>query len=122
MLDAIRGGSSDIHFEPYEKAYRIRFRTDGILHEVSKPPVNLAPKLAARLKVMSQMDISERRVPQDGRIKMKLSKSRTIDFRVNTLPTIYGEKVVRCCVSLIRRTRISGSKRSVSSRISERRT
>ena len=94
LLDAIKGGSSDIHFEPYEKHYRIRYRTDGILHEVSKPPVALAPKLAARLKVMSAMDISERRVPQDGRIKMKLSKTRAIDFRVNTLPTIFGEKVV----------------------------
>ena len=94
LLDAIRGGASDIHFEPYEKYYRIRYRTDGILHEVSKPPINLAPKLAARLKVMSQMDISERRMPQDGRIKMKLSKPRAIDFRVNTLPTIFGEKVV----------------------------
>lgn len=94
LLDAIRGGASDIHFEPYEKYYRIRYRTDGILHEVSKPPINLAPKLAARLKVMSQMDISERRMPQDGRIKMKLSKTRAIDFRVNTLPTIFGEKVV----------------------------
>jgi type IV pilus assembly protein PilB len=94
LLDAIRGGASDIHFEPYEKNYRIRYRTDGILHEVAKPPVALAPKLAARLKVMSSMDISERRVPQDGRIKMKLSKTRAIDFRVNTLPTIFGEKVV----------------------------
>ena len=94
MLDAIRGGASDIHFEPYEKTYRIRYRTDGILHEVSRPPVALAPRLAARLKVMSQMDISERRVPQDGRIKMRLSRTQAIDFRVNTLPTIYGEKVV----------------------------
>jgi type IV pilus assembly protein PilB len=94
LLDAIKGGASDIHFEPYEKNYRIRYRTDGILHEVSKPPVALAPKLAARLKVMSAMDISERRLPQDGRIKMKLSKTRAIDFRVNTLPTIFGEKVV----------------------------
>ncbi len=94
MLDAIRGGASDIHFEPYEKTYRIRYRTDGILHEVSRPPVALAPRLAARLKVMSQMDISERRVPQDGRIKMRLSRTQAIDFRVNTLPTIFGEKVV----------------------------
>jgi type IV pilus assembly protein PilB len=94
LLDAIKGGASDVHFEPYEKNYRIRYRTDGILHEVSKPPVALAPKLAARLKVMSAMDISERRVPQDGRIKMRLSKTRAIDFRVNTLPTIFGEKVV----------------------------
>jgi type IV pilus assembly protein PilB len=94
LVDAIRGGASDVHFEPYEKTYRIRYRTDGILHEVARPPVALAPRLAARLKVMSQMDISERRVPQDGRIKMRLSKTRAIDFRVNTLPTIFGEKVV----------------------------
>jgi type IV pilus assembly protein PilB len=94
LLDAIRQGASDIHFEPYEKDYRVRFRTDGILREVVKPPRNQAPRLAARLKVMSQMDISERRVPQDGRIQMKLSKQRAIDFRVNTLPTLYGEKIV----------------------------
>ena len=94
LIDAIKGGASDIHFEPYEKTYRIRFRTDGILQEITRPPNNLAPRLAARLKVMSQMDISERRIPQDGRIKMKLSKTRAIDFRVNTLPTLYGEKIV----------------------------
>jgi type IV pilus assembly protein PilB len=94
LLDAIRSGASDIHFEPYEKTYRVRFRTDGILQEMTRPPVNLATRLAARLKVMSQMDISERRVPQDGRIKMKLSKTRAIDFRVNTLPTLFGEKIV----------------------------
>lgn len=94
LLDAIKGGASDIHFEPYEKRYRVRYRTDGVLHEVSSPPVNLAGKIAARLKVMSQMDISERRIPQDGRIKMKLSKSKAIDFRVNTLPTLWGEKIV----------------------------
>ena len=94
LIDAIKGGASDIHFEPYEKNYRVRFRTDGILHEVTQPPNNLAPRLAARLKVMSQMDISERRIPQDGRIKMKLSKTRSIDFRVNTLPTLFGEKIV----------------------------
>ena len=94
LLDAIKAGSSDIHFEPYEKRYRVRYRTDGVLHEVSSPPVNLAGKIAARLKVMSQMDISERRIPQDGRIKMKLSKSKAIDFRVNTLPTLWGEKIV----------------------------
>lgn len=94
LLDAIKTGASDIHFEPYEKAFRVRFRTDGILTEVSKPPINLATRIAARLKVMSQMDISERRVPQDGRIKMKISKSRAIDFRVNTLPTLFGEKIV----------------------------
>lgn len=94
LLDAIKGGASDIHFEPYEKSYRIRFRTDGVLHEVSRPPVNLAFRMAARLKVMSQMDISERRLPQDGRIKLKVSKTRAIDFRVNTLPTLFGEKIV----------------------------
>jgi type IV pilus assembly protein PilB len=94
LLDAIKAGSSDLHFEPYEKRYRVRCRTDGILHEVSSPPINLSGKIAARLKVMSQMDISERRVPQDGRIKMKISKNKAIDFRVNTLPTLWGEKVV----------------------------
>ena len=94
LLDAVRGGASDIHFEPYEKIYRVRFRTDGILQEVARPPASLGYRLAARLKVMSQMDISERRVPQDGRIKLKLSKTRAIDFRVNTLPTLWGEKVV----------------------------
>lgn len=94
LLDAIKMGASDIHFEPYEKTYRVRFRVDGILQEMAKPPVNLAIRLAARLKVMSQMDISERRVPQDGRIKMKISKTRAIDFRVNTLPTLFGEKIV----------------------------
>jgi len=94
LLDAIKQGASDIHFEPYEKDYRVRFRTDGILREVVKPPRNVAPRLAVRLKVMAQMDISERRVPQDGRIQMKLSKKRAIDFRVNSLPTMYGEKIV----------------------------
>ncbi|MFT5693075.1 MAG: type IV pilus assembly protein PilB [Oceanicoccus sp.] len=94
LIDAIKMGASDIHFEPYEKSYRVRFRTDGILQEITRPPLNIAGRLAARLKVMSQMDISERRVPQDGRIKMKLSKNRAIDFRVNTLPTLFGEKIV----------------------------
>ncbi len=94
LLDAIKNGASDIHFEPYEKIYRIRSRIDGILQEIAKPPSNLASRLSARLKVMSQMDISERRVPQDGRIKMKISKNRAIDFRVNTLPTLWGEKIV----------------------------
>jgi type IV pilus assembly protein PilB len=94
LLDAIKTGASDIHFEPYERTYRVRFRTDGMLHEVTSPPVNLGTRLAARLKVMSELDISERRVPQDGRIKMKLSKTRAIDFRVNTLPTLWGEKIV----------------------------
>ena len=94
MLDAIRRGASDIHFEPYERSYRIRFRLDGVLKEVAAPPVQLAVKMAARLKVMSRLDIAERRVPQDGRIKMKISKNRAIDFRVSTCPTIFGEKVV----------------------------
>lgn len=94
LLDAVKQGASDIHFEPYEKRYRVRYRTDGILKEASKPPINLASKIAARLKVMSQMDISERRIPQDGRIKMRLSKNKSIDFRVNTLPTLWGEKIV----------------------------
>lgn len=94
LMDAIKTGASDIHFEPYEKSYRVRCRIDGILQEVHRPPMNLATRLAARLKVMSQMDISEKRVPQDGRIKMKISKNRSIDFRVNTLPTLWGEKIV----------------------------
>ncbi len=94
LLEAIRTGASDLHFEPYEKRYRVRYRTDGVLHEVSSPPNNLALKIAARIKVMSRMDISERRLPQDGRIKMKISKSKAIDFRVNTLPTLWGEKIV----------------------------
>ena len=93
LTDAIRCGSSDLHFEPFEKAYRVRFRTDGVLHEVARPPVNLARRISARLKVMSQMDISERRVPQDGRIKLKISRSKAIDFRVNTLPVLFGEKL-----------------------------
>ncbi len=94
LLDAIKRGASDVHFEPYEKYFRVRSRLDGVLSEVAQPPVVLAPKVCARLKVMSRMDIAERRVPQDGRIKMRLSKNRSIDFRVNTLPTLYGEKVV----------------------------
>ncbi|HTL50208.1 MAG TPA: type IV-A pilus assembly ATPase PilB [Steroidobacteraceae bacterium] len=94
MLDAIRRSASDIHFEPYEKYYRIRLRIDGVLREVAQPPVQLATKLAARLKVMSRLDIAERRVPQDGRIKMKLSKNRSIDFRVSSCPTLFGEKIV----------------------------
>jgi len=94
LLDAIRGGSSDLHFEPYEKTFRVRLRTDGVLHEVSRPPIQLAPRISARLKVMAGLDISERRKPQDGRIKMKLSKNKAIDFRVNTLPTLWGEKIV----------------------------
>jgi len=94
LLDAINKGASDIHFEPYEKSYRVRLRMDGILTEVASPPVNLGSRLAARLKVMSRLDISERRIPQDGRMKMTLSKNRAIDFRVNTCPTLFGEKIV----------------------------
>jgi type IV pilus assembly protein PilB len=94
LLDAIKGGASDLHFEPYEKTYRVRFRTDGILHEVARPPIQLASRIGARLKVMAALDISERRKPQDGRIKMKISKTKSIDFRVNTLPTLWGEKIV----------------------------
>ena len=94
LLDAINKGASDIHFEPYEKRYRVRYRIDGILSEVASPPITIAAKLTARVKVMSRMDISERRVPQDGRIKLNLSKKRAIDFRVNTCPTLFGEKVV----------------------------
>ena len=94
MLDAIRRGASDIHFEPYEKMYRVRLRIDGVLREVAQPPVQLGGKLSARLKVMSRLDIAERRVPQDGRIKMKLSKTRAIDFRMSTCPTLWGEKIV----------------------------
>lgn len=94
LVDAISSGASDIHFEPYEKFFRVRFRLDGMLREVASPPLNIAGRLVARLKVMSRMNIAERRVPQDGRIKLKVSKTRDIDFRVNTLPTLYGEKVV----------------------------
>lgn len=94
MLDAIKKGASDLHFEPYEKIYRVRFRIDGVLEEVAKPPLILSQKIAARIKVMSRLDVSERRVPQDGRIKLKLSKSKSIDFRVSTCPTLFGEKAV----------------------------
>ena len=94
LLDAIKRGASDLHFEPYEKIYRVRFRIDGVLQEVSRPPLALAGKIAARIKVMSRLDVSERRVPQDGRIKLKLSKTKAIDFRVSTCPTLFGEKSV----------------------------
>ncbi|HEV2523664.1 MAG TPA: ATPase, T2SS/T4P/T4SS family, partial [Gammaproteobacteria bacterium] len=94
ILDAVNLGASDLHFEPYEKTYRIRFRRDGILYENSTPPVNISNRFSARLKVMARLDISERRVPQDGRFKMRISSSRTIDFRVSTCPTLFGEKVV----------------------------
>ena len=94
LLDAIKRGASDIHVEPYEKIFRIRYRIDGILEEVVHPPLAMAGRLTARLKVMSRMDISEKRIPQDGRIKLKISKTRAIDFRVNTCPTLFGEKTV----------------------------
>jgi type IV pilus assembly protein PilB len=94
LLDAIKKGASDIHFEPYEKKYRVRLRIDGVLREVSKPPTAMGMKLSARIKVMSKMDTAERRVPQDGRIKLKISKNKAIDFRVNTCPTLFGEKIV----------------------------
>ena len=94
LVDAIRMGASDLHFEPYEKSYRVRYRVDGVLRSITNPPLQLANRLASRLKVMSKMDISEKRVPQDGRIKLKLSKTKAIDFRVNALPTLFGEKLV----------------------------
>lgn len=94
LVDAIKRGASDLHFEPYEKFYRVRFRVDGVLEEIAKPPTQLSKKIAARIKVMSRLDVSERRVPQDGRIKFRLSRNKAIDFRVNTCPTLYGEKCV----------------------------
>ena len=94
LMDAINGGASDIHFEPYEKYYRIRYRIDGELREVSKPPLEIKDTLASRIKVISKLDISEKRIPQDGRMRLVLSAQRTIDFRVSTLPTLFGEKIV----------------------------
>ena len=94
LLDAIKKGASDIHFEPYEKSYRVRLRIDGVLREVARPPLAMSPRLSARIKVMSRMDTAEKRVPQDGRIKLKISKTKAIDFRVNTCPTLFGEKIV----------------------------
>ena len=93
LLDAINGGASDIHFEPYEKFYRIRYRTDGILADVAQPPLAIKEKIASRIKIISKMDISEKRVPQDGRMKLRLSPTRAIDFRVSSLPTLFGEKI-----------------------------
>lgn len=93
LLDAIKKGASDLHFEPYEKVYRVRFRIDGMLREIANPPMNLAGRVAARIKIMSRLDSAERRIPQDGRIKLKLSRTRDIDFRVSTCPTLFGEKV-----------------------------
>ena len=94
MLDAIAAGASDIHFEPYEKFFRIRYRVDGVLMEIAQPPLAIKDKVASRIKVISRLDIAERRVPQDGRMKLVLSKTRAIDFRVSSLPTLYGEKIV----------------------------
>jgi type IV pilus assembly protein PilB len=94
LMDGINKGASDIHVEPYEKTFRVRYRLDGVLHEVARPPLQLATRIAARLKILARLDIAERRVPQDGRIKMRISKNRAIDFRVSTLPTLWGEKVV----------------------------
>src|SRR5438874_12525936 len=94
MLDAIRRGASDIHFEPFEKIYRVRFRMDGVLKEIAQPPVILAPKLSARLKVMSRLDIAERRVPQDGRIKINVPENLGLDVRVITCPKLVGKKSV----------------------------
>lgn len=94
LLDAIRTGASDLHFEPYEKTYRVRFRKDGILREVSTPPANITHRITARIKVISGMNIAEKRVPQDGRIKLPVSETKVIDFRVNTMPTLWGEKIV----------------------------
>jgi type IV pilus assembly protein PilB len=94
LVDAMKMGASDIHIEPYEKIYRVRFRVDGMLKEITRPPVNIATRICSRVKIMSNMDISERRMPQDGRIKLKLSRTKSVDFRVNTLPTLWGEKIV----------------------------
>ncbi len=94
MLDAINSGASDIHFEPYEKTYRIRYRLDGLLYEIAQPPLAIKDKIASRIKVISKLDISEKRIPQDGRMKLVLSRNKAIDFRVSTLPTLYGEKIV----------------------------
>jgi len=94
LVDAIKRGASDVHFEPYETEFRVRFRMDGILKTIAKPPVKLTPRISSRLKVMSSLDIAERRVPQDGRIKLNLSKNKSMDFRVSTCPTLFGEKVV----------------------------
>jgi type IV pilus assembly protein PilB len=94
LIDAINEGASDIHFEPYEKYYRIRVRTDGVLREIAQPPLILKEKIAARIKVISRLDISEKRIPQDGRMKLVLSKNKSIDFRVSSLPTLHGEKIV----------------------------
>jgi len=94
LLDAIKRGASDIHFEPYEKNYRVRYRIDGMLKTMAKPPLSMTMKISSRIKVMSKLDIAERRIPQDGRVKLNLSKTKSIDFRVSTCPTLFGEKIV----------------------------
>src|SRR5262249_18618226 len=92
LIDAIKRGASDIHVEPYEKEFRVRYRIDGVLYEVMKPPVKLKNAITSRLKIMADLDIAERRLPQDGRIKLKVGKGKEMDFRVSSLPTLYGEK------------------------------
>ncbi|MDQ6977641.1 MAG: ATPase, T2SS/T4P/T4SS family, partial [Ghiorsea sp.] len=94
LLDAIKRGASDIHIEPYEKVLRVRYRVDGVLQEIMRPPMNMRDALVSRLKIQAKLDITERRVPQDGRMKLRLSKAKTVDFRVSVLPTLFGEKVV----------------------------
>src|SRR3989344_2572137 len=94
LMDAINQGASDIHIEPYEKTFRVRYRQDGMLQEITNPPVAMASRIAARVKILARLDIAERRLPQDGRIKLRVSKNRAIDFRVSTLPTMWGEKIV----------------------------
>ncbi len=94
LLDGIRKGASDIHFEPYETSYRIRYRLDGVLIHAASPPIQMSRRLSSRLKVMAGLDIAEKRVPQDGRIKLNLSRKKSIDFRVSTCPIMFGEKVV----------------------------
>ncbi len=94
LLDAIKRGASDIHLEPYEKVLRVRYRIDGVLHEIMRPPMKLRDALVSRIKILARLDISERRLPQDGRIKLRLSRAKTVDFRVSVLPTLFGEKVV----------------------------
>lgn len=95
IVEAINSGASDIHLEPYEHMYRVRFRQDGVLREYGQPPINLAQRLSSRIKIMSKLDISEKRIPQDGRFKMKISQDKSIDFRVSTCPTLFGEKIVK---------------------------
>src|SRR5690606_25794499 len=98
LLDAIRRKASDIHIEPYEKAFRVRYRIDGVLHEIMHPPLKLKNAITSRIKIMSSLDIAERRLPQDGRIKLRIGRGQEMDFRVSVLPTLFGEKV---CLRLL---------------------